>query len=179
MKRKILIVGTPGIGKTTVMQKLYSSLAGKNKIVGFVTREVRKEKTRIGFDAITFPEKQIFPVARFARTIPPDIRVGKYKVDVKQVDSLVRFLEQLSRKTEPDLWMIDEIGKMECLSDLFCNWLLGILEQDVPVIATVASHGTAFIESIKKRPDVDLFHLNLDSRRTALKDLMQKIKSIL
>lgn len=172
--KNILIAGTPGIGKTTLIMKLHSHLSKRYNITGFYTKEVRKDKTRIGFDAITFPVKKVFPIARFAREIPPQVRVGKYMVDVKEISHLVKEIRN-SLVQPRDLIIIDEIGKMECLSDDFCDLVMEVLNLPTPVLATIASHGTAFIESIKKRPDVELFALNLDSRRTAFNELKRKI----
>jgi nucleoside-triphosphatase len=40
-------------------------------------------------------------------------RVGKYGVDVRQIDDAADRLAQ----GQADVYLIDEIGKMECLSD--------------------------------------------------------------
>jgi hypothetical protein len=80
------------------------------------------------------------------------------------------------------LIIIDEIGKMECFSELFRHLVEKVLDSDKVVLATIALKGGGFIETIKKRDDIQLIEL-VESRRETLvpeideiKDLMSKKK---
>jgi nucleoside-triphosphatase len=58
----ILITGNPGVGKTTLIKKLYDKLSQDAKyndlINGFYTEEVRdKSNERIGFDVINLKDE--------------------------------------------------------------------------------------------------------------------------
>ena len=61
--------------------------------------------------------------------------------------------------------VIDEIGKMECLSQGFNRALVQLMDcENVTLIATVAQRGTAFIESVKSRNDVSIVVIDKDNR---------------
>jgi nucleoside-triphosphatase len=78
-----------------------------------------------------------------------------------------------------DRWVIiDEIGKMECLSQLFRDTLLEVLDAPNGVLASIALQGDAFVESIKRRSDVHLLLVTKENRDalagTALDGLWQE-----
>lgn len=87
-------------------------------------------------------------------------RVGRYGVDVAAIDRLVE--AALSRPAK--LYLIDEIGKMECLSSVFVNWIKRLLSEKKRLIATVAKHGGGFIEEVKRWPGVELWEVTLGNR---------------
>jgi nucleoside-triphosphatase THEP1 len=68
--------------------------------------------------------------------------------------------------------IIDEIGKMECLSLLFRDIVLRLLDADQPVIATIGKKGTPFMEGIKKRSDLKLVEVTLENRERIRDDLI-------
>ena len=61
------------------------------------------------------------------------LRVGKYGVELPRFEALVR-AELLQADAEVDLFIVDEIGKMECFSDLFVDAMRTILDGDVPLL---------------------------------------------
>ena len=158
MNKKILITGQPGIGKTTIIRKLAESLKDHNPI-GFYTAEIRERGGRKGFELIGFNGKRkllshIDIHSRF--------RVGKYGVDIEQFEN---FLAEIDFDTKSHgLVIIDEIGKMECLSQVFINRINKILNESRPFIAVVALKGGGLIETIKKHPGVVLFEVTLENR---------------
>jgi nucleoside-triphosphatase len=87
-------------------------------------------------------------------------RVGRYGVDVAAIDRLVE-----AALTRPGkVYLIDEIGKMECLSQVFTNRVEQLLAAGKLVIATVAKHGGGFIEEVKRWPGVELWEVTLGNR---------------
>ena len=72
--------------------------------------------------------------------------------------------------------MIDEIGKMECLSDVFIERTKGALASSVPVVATVAAKGGGFIGDVKRRDDVEIVQVT-PANRDALPDrIVQRLR---
>ncbi|CAD6209399.1 unnamed protein product [Miscanthus lutarioriparius] len=61
--------------------------------------------------------------------------VGKYKVDVASLESLA--LPELQVKEETDLFIIDEVGKMELFSSAFFPAVMRVIESNIPVLATI------------------------------------------
>jgi nucleoside-triphosphatase len=78
---------------------------------------------------------------------PKVLRVGKYGVDVEAIEKAA---DRLSLDPAAEIYLVDEIGKMECLSDRFVSALQALLAGPQPVVATIALSGTGFIEEAKR-----------------------------
>jgi hypothetical protein len=63
-----------------------------------------------------------------------------------------------------DVYLVDEIGKMECLSPGFVAAMRALLDSGRPVVATIGERGGGFIAEAKQRPDVTLWRLTRDNR---------------
>ena len=155
-KGNILLTGTPGIGKTTVMVRLAELLADR-VVAGFYTEEIRKSGRRQWFRAVTF-SGQTGMLADIE--FKSKSRVGRYGVDVAAFEQLV--MPELARPA--DLILIDEIGKMECYSSAFVTTVRELLNASTPLVATVAVSGSGFIAEVKARPDVQIWKVGHDNR---------------
>jgi nucleoside-triphosphatase len=62
-----------------------------------------------------------------------------------------------------DVYLVDEIGKMECLSPGFVAAMRALLDAGRPVAATIGERGGGFIAEVKRRPDVTLWRLTRDN----------------
>jgi len=60
--------------------------------------------------------------------------------------------------------LVDEIGKMECLSERFVERMRALLDSKSKLVATVASRGEGFIAEVKRREDCELWTLNRSNR---------------
>src|ERR671918_537692 len=108
----LLLTGPPGSGKTTALRRAADALRGW-RLAGFYTEEIRERGVRRGFRAVTL-DGQARDMARIDFRGPA--RVSRYGVDLDVVDWLAGTL----RPDAPvEAWLIDEIGKMECLSPRF------------------------------------------------------------
>lgn len=157
-RKNILITGLPGIGKTTLIKRLVYELARYHPR-GFYTEEIRQEDERKGFQLAALDGRK----SMFAHVfIDSPYHVGKYRVDVTAFDS---FLDSLGL-TEPGegIIVIDEIGKMECLSVKFVRTIQELLDSKNIVIATIAHTDGGIKGKIKEREDVQLFRMNLENR---------------
>jgi nucleoside-triphosphatase len=145
----LLLTGIPGIGKTTVVKKIVASFADLN-ISGFYTEEIRARNMRQGFALVTLNGERIVMAHIDCNSA---FRVGKYSVDITAIDKVVR--TALTEKSDTDLFIIDEIGKMECFSTLFVKKMKSLLDSGKkPVVATIALKGTGFIAEMKNRPGI-------------------------
>ena len=88
-------------------------------------------------------------------------KVSKYGVDLAALD---RVLSEQFSSTPTGVVLIDEIGKMECLSARFAATVESLLDSRAPLVATVALHGGGFVEAVKRRPDVLLWSVNPANR---------------
>jgi nucleoside-triphosphatase len=156
--RVLLITGVPGVGKTTVLRKVKGLLAGK-RTRGFITDEMRSPRgERLGFQIETL-DGRTAQLAGVGLRSPN--RVGRYGVDVDALDAVA--VPALAPE-KGALYLIDEIGKMECLSRAFTDAVARLFDCACPVIATVAQRGGGFIAEVKRHPRVELWELTRANR---------------
>lgn len=156
--RVLLLTGAPGIGKTTVMRTVAHELR-RLRLGGFFTEEIRGGRERQGFALVTFDGRRAI-MAHVDRAGGP--RVGKYGVDVVVIDEIAR--SALAARPGIDLYLVDEIGKMECLSAGFVTAMRGLLDAGTPVVATIGQRGGGFMDEVKRRRDVVLWEMTRAKR---------------
>jgi nucleoside-triphosphatase len=140
----LLLTGSPGVGKTTVIRHVVERLRGR-RLAGFYTEEIREHGVRRGFSLTTFDgQERIMAHVGFAKTF----RVGRYGVDVATIDVVAH--GSLMLDDEVEVYLVGEIGKMECLSRKFISAMRTLLNADKAVVATVAEKGFDFIAEVKR-----------------------------
>jgi nucleoside-triphosphatase len=154
----LLITGSPGSGKTTVIRKVASALSGR-RLGGFYTEEIRVGGERRGFRLLTFNGRE--SVMAHVEFRGPH-RVGKYGVDVSVIDAVAASALAVTDAT--DIYLVDEIGKMECLSPKFIAALRALLDSRKTVVATIAQRGGGFMAEVKQREDAELWTLTRGNR---------------
>jgi nucleoside-triphosphatase len=147
----VLLTGPPGCGKTTVVRRVVQALGGR-RLAGFYTQEVRERGQRVGFEIVGLGGQRclLAHVDWHSR-----LRVGLYGVESARLEPISQAkLGQSPGKV--DVYVLDEIGKMECLCPSFVEAVRGVLDGPAPVLATVALKGRSLIAGVKARPDVKL-----------------------
>jgi len=165
---KILLTGLPGCGKTTGLMRILEGLSCK-KAAGFYTQEIRKAGLRKGF-SWTRLDGTSGILAHV--DIKGRARVGKYGVDVAGFEeSVVPVLD--IEQNDAELFIIDEIGKMECLSGKFVAAVRRLFSSDRSVLATVAQKGGGLISQVKQTPGARLFNLTRQNRDQTITEILQ------
>lgn len=168
-KPNSLITCLPRVGKTTLVRRVMDRLVDKH-CVGFYTAEIRERGRRVGFELVNLDGRR--SVLAHIR-LGSKYRVGRYRVDVEAFEA---FLEHISfLKTKSDIIVIDEIGKMECMSPKFNRMLEDVFDASIPVLATIALKGGGMIQKVKERNDVHLIHINPDNRDALVGQIVRKI----
>ncbi len=147
----LLLTGKPGVGKTTLIERVAERLRGRLRLAGFTTAEMRNSAgQRLGFRIVTLDGRQ-GELARIG--LPSLVRVGRYGVNLESFERLA--LPELARR-DVDLLVIDEIGKMECASARFRRAVEDALDAPVNVLATLGIGRLPFFQALRERPDVEL-----------------------
>jgi nucleoside-triphosphatase len=169
-KTTFLLTGRPGCGKTTLIRRLVEGLgvpAG-----GFYTEEIRRAGRREGFALITLDGQ----TATLASVHSPSRRrVSKYGVDVESIDEVgVPAIE--GAVATAALVVIDEIGKMELLSNRFRQAVLSALESGKPVLASIMLAPHPWADAIKARPEAEVILLTEANRSQVEGDLLARLR---
>jgi nucleoside-triphosphatase len=168
--KKILLTGLPGVGKTTLIRKIAEAVSHL-KPVGFYTMEIRERGVRQGFEINGFNgERGVLSHVN----IKSPYRVGKYGVDVEGFEKFMRGTPFLYGET--GIIIIDEIGKMECLSAEFRETIGKIFDSERTLVATVALKGEGLIRRVKERKDVLLLTIRPDNRDRLLEEILRTIR---
>ncbi|MGU7770420.1 nucleoside-triphosphatase [Burkholderia sp. MR1-5-21] len=140
----LLLTGVPASGKTTVICRLAAALQDW-RLGGFYTAEIRSSGgERLGFRISTFDgQEEVMAHTHFSGPL----RVGKYGVDVGAIGRIAESALVLSPGV--DAYLVDEVGRMECLCPIFVARVGALLASGKPVVATVAQHGGGFIEQVR------------------------------
>ena len=165
---KILLTGLPGCGKTTAIMKILDALNCR-KAVGFYTEEIREGDVRKGFRWTTL-DGNTGVLAHVS--IKGSHKVGKYGVDVAAFEGSVVPLLDIERG-DAELFVIDEIGKMECFSEKFVTAIRRLFASDKSVLASVAKKGRGLISEVRNYPGTKLFNLTAQSRDRIIAEISQ------
>ena len=165
---KILLTGLPGCGKTTALIHIADSLK-HSKMMGFYTQEIREENIRKGFRWRRFDGAEGI-LAHI--NIKSPFKVGKYHVDIAGFEKSVVPLLDID-KTDAELFIIDEIGKMECLSEKFVAAVRRLFASDKSLIATVAQKGVGLICEVKNYSGTKLFNLTHQNYNKTISEILE------
>ena len=163
MSRILLLTGTPGIGKTTVVQRAANEIVSRGfKIGGMITREVREGGSRIGFEIEDLSSRCKGWLARINQPSGP--RISKYRVNLKDLREIgARAIQDAV--LQADVIVIDEIGPMELFSQPFRNSVMEAVRSEKAMLGTVHYRvRDRFVENIKKRSDVEVIEVTSDNR---------------
>ncbi|MBU0517028.1 MAG: AAA family ATPase [Proteobacteria bacterium] len=146
---RVLLTGPPRSGKTTLIERIVRRL--DRPVAGFFTREIREHGRRVGFSIITLTGQEgvLAHVYHQSRH-----KVGRYGVNLADLDRIA--VPSVQPDDRAALVIVDEIGRMECLSEKFRLAVIDLLDSDHDVLGSIAQGGGPFIQGLKARADVEL-----------------------
>jgi nucleoside-triphosphatase len=170
---RVLLTGPPGCGKTTAVVRIVGVLDKRVRMAGFYTEEIREAGRRVGFRWHRLDGRT--GTLAHVKTKSPH-RVSKYGVDLASFEAeAVSVLDP--EAPDVDLFVIDEIGKMECFSEKFVATIHRLLKSDKSVLATVAQEGSGLIQQVKSYPGVELLHLTRENREEVTQQVADRLVS--
>jgi nucleoside-triphosphatase len=169
-KNNIFLTGAPSSGKTTVIKKVINALARPAN--GFYTEEERIEGKRSGFMMNTLSGETGYLAHQ---DISSDFHIRRYGVSIENIETIA--VPSIT-PVEDHIIILDEIGKMECFSQVFKEAAINALNAPNIVIGTITFGGDEFIHGIKKRADIEIIEVT-PYNRNSLPDLILKKISLL
>ncbi len=163
LKKNIFLTGAPSSGKTTVIKKVITLMP--HAAAGFYTEEERVAGKRIGFVMKTIEGKSGYLAHQDIRS---DFHIRRYGVSIENIETIaVPSITTCNRH----IIILDEIGKMECFSEVFKQAALNALDSPNIVVGTITFGGDDFILRIKSRGDIEIHEVTQENR-DSLPDLI-------
>jgi nucleoside-triphosphatase len=139
-------------------------------VAGFLTRELREGRRRVGFEIETFRGERGL-LAHVDIKGPP--RVSRYGVDVDAFERLA--LGALEPPGDEGAVLIDELGKMELASERFREAVLSVWERPVPIVATVQTARHPFTDELKRK--AELVRLTAANRDRLPREVAERLRA--
>ncbi|MDH4231554.1 MAG: nucleoside-triphosphatase [Nitrospirota bacterium] len=171
LKKNIFLTGAPSSGKTTVIKKVIAAL--KLAATGFYTEEERVGGRRVGFLMKTLDGKNGY---LGHQDIQSDFHIRRYGVSIENIEAIA---VPAIAPAESNVIILDEIGKMECFSEVFRKAAVKALDSPNIVVGTITFGGDDFILGIKNRDDIEIHEVTRENRDALPDMILEKISEIL
>ena len=171
MKKNIFLTGAPSSGKTTVIKKVIAGL--KLAANGFYTEEERVAGKRVGFLMKTLDGKNGY---LGHQDIQSGFHIRRYGVSIENIETIA---VPAIAPVEKNVIILDEIGKMECFSEVFRKAAVNALDSPNIVVGTITFGGDDFILGIKNREDIEIHEVTPENRDSLPERILRKISEIL
>ncbi len=169
----ILLTGQPGSGKTTLIKKVLQK--AEFTAGGFLSNEMRRGNQRVGFTIDTLEGRRGI-LAHI--DLDTEHRIGKYYVDIDSLNAVGVTALRTARE-ESEVVVIDEIGKMELLSEEFRQVLKELLSSTKPVLGTIMKGKNEITNEIKEREDVAVFQVTEETRSYLVNEILLRTNRLL
>jgi len=157
---KIGITGMPNVGKTETLKKIIGFLHKSGYVAeGMITESIIKDDERVGFKV---KDWQTGEGKTFAHVDFEDKEhVGKYGVDTSALEEIgIPAVEKAITSEDIHIIIIDEIGKMEMLSEKFCEAVVAALDSDKPIMITLHKKSrTPLLQDVRRRDDIRILEV--------------------
>ncbi|MBI3321020.1 MAG: hypothetical protein HYZ91_01985 [Candidatus Omnitrophica bacterium] len=171
--KHLLIVGRPGIGKTTLMKHLIQALPNR-PIDGFVTEELREHEQRMGCWLSPLDGRQVLLAHR---RIEGGVRVGPYQVNVSVLDEVA--VPVIRRAVQcAGILFLDELGTMERCSKPLTEAVQDAFDRGPSVVATASPSSSPLLDALKRRKDVELIPLSSANRAAVEEELIARLQAL-
>jgi nucleoside-triphosphatase len=172
VKPVYLLTGRPGTGKTSLVKQAMAE--SDVNAGGFYTEEIRSQGIRVGFKLVTLDGREaVLSHIDFDKRF----RIGKYGVDINTLNE-VGVSTIIKAAGHCDLVVVDEIGRMELLSEDFRNAVRDIICNGKRTLGTIMLYADSYADGIKRQPQVNLQTLTRDSYSRVYMNVKEWITAI-
>jgi nucleoside-triphosphatase len=171
VKKNIFLTGAPSSGKTTVIRKVIAGLHFPAN--GFYTEEERVDGKRVGFVMTTLDGRRGYLAHQGTRS---DFHVRRYGVSIENIECIA---VPSIIPVEGKVIILDEIGKMECFSDVFRKAAITALDSPNVVVGTITFGGDDFVLGIKKRTDIEIHEVTPENRDALPVLILQRVAELM
>lgn len=172
------VTGASGLGKTTVVLKVIDALKmRKYSVGGMISKEVREEGERVGFEIVDLASGRTGWLAHIERESGP--RIGRYRVDSEDLEE-VGVKSLLNALGSSDVVVCDEVGPMELTSERFREAVDKIVHSSTPVLGTLhQKYASDLIPELRDAEDLHIFRLTARNRDALPYLLSRRISALL
>jgi len=130
MAKRIAVTGSPGVGKSTLVQKAAATTGCL--VGGVLARDKRFKDRRVGFELLDLATGCIGTLADEQGSGP---QLGKYRVHPEELDNIGA--QAVENALTCNLIVIDEVGPMELTSKRFVVAVEKALSSDKPMLVVL------------------------------------------
>jgi nucleoside-triphosphatase len=169
MTFRVALTGSPGVGKTTLVQKIVQVARGR--VGGVLARDKRVKDRRVGFELLDLGSGATGMLADETGTGP---QLGKYRVRLDDLDNIgARAVEDALKA---DLIVVDEIGPMELSSRRFVMAVDKALASDRAMLV-VLHEWSNHILAKKIRKSFKVITVTRENRDALAGEIARELKS--
>ncbi|MBQ6478672.1 MAG: hypothetical protein IJI44_04800 [Erysipelotrichaceae bacterium] len=159
----VLLTGKPGIGKSTALSRI-TDMLGRRRCAGLLAKEILKDGERVGFSSYGLKCRESVILAH--KEFRTGFFIEDFGVDPKALDELCEKEYTAAQDKQVHFMILDEIGRMQMMSQGFKRLLEKMAECEKHLIATICLEDEIeYIREFKKRGGVRLFVLDEDNRK--------------
>jgi nucleoside-triphosphatase len=175
---KVFLTGPPGVGKSTVLQRVRDFLIARGyKVGGVCCPEIRVNGVRVGFEIVDVASGRRGILAKVG--YGGEKRVGKYGVNILDL-TLIGVNALRHAVDEADIILIDEVGPMEMKGKEFQSAVLRVIEGQKPVVGVIhwRMHHPV-VDAIKRQRDAVIFEVTPQNRENLHLRVLELLKGSL
>ena len=171
MGHTLILAGTPGIGKTTIIKAVIAQLG--DRAGGFYTEEILGPGGRKGFKLITLDGQWgVMAHADFKSRS----NFGRFGVEVHIIDRLGAGAITAALAAKP-IVVIDEIGKLTMCSSQFQSAAVKAVGSSTIVLATAMSDNHPWLAALKAFPGVTVWDVTKKNRTALVKQVREWVEA--